>query len=341
MTRAGDSRPRSSRHRSSRPRWTIVFARISRKVPPAAGASVMATSIVSIGLSLDGHESLSRVLLAAAAVLWLGLAAIGVDRFLEARLEFLKEVSSPAALAVVADTAVLGSRLVLLGWIRPAEAALALAACLGAALVPRVLHAWVRPTVGTSFMLAVSIEALAALAAEAALAEQATWLAVVALALLVLGVGAYAFVLASFDFGQLLTGRGDHWVAGGALAIATFACARTAQASTELEPLRGLFTVLSDSSLALWVAAVLWLPALIVDELRSTRTAYDIRRWSTVFPFGMYAACSFVTAQVAAIDGLASFARVWVWVAVAVWAAVVFELLQRAFAPDRSPTRHR
>jgi tellurite resistance protein TehA-like permease len=341
MTRAGDRRPRGSRHRPSKPRWAIVLARISRKVPPAAGASVMATSIVSIGLSLDGHESLSRVLLAAAVVLWLGLATIGADRFVEARLEFLTEVSSPAALTVVADTAVLGSRLVLLRWTRLAEAALALAVCLTAVLMPRVLRAWARPTVGGSFMLAVSIESLAALAAEAAVAEHATWLAVAALALLVLGVGAYAFVLASFDFGQLLTGRGDHWVAGGALAIATFACARTAQASTALEPLRGLVAVLSDSSLALWAAAVLWLPALIVDELRSTRTAYDIRRWSTVFPFGMYAACSFVTARVTTIDGLTSFARIWVWVAVAVWAAVVLELLQRAFAPDRSPTRHR
>jgi hypothetical protein len=289
----------------------------------------MATSIVSIGLSLDGHESFSRILLVAAFALWLGLAAIAVDRFVKARLEFLNAVGSPAVLTVVADTAVLGSRLVLLGWLRLAEASLVLALALAALLLPRVLRSWSLPTVGVSFMVPVSIESLSALAAEAALGERETLLAVAAAALLLAGLATYAFVLASFDFHQLVTGHGDHWIAGGALAIATFACARTAQAAAALPPLGSLSDVLSDGSLALWSVSVLWLPALIVSEFRSTRTFYDIRRWSTVFPFGMYAVCSFLTAGVAGIGGLAAFARVWVWVAVAVWLAVVLELIFR------------
>jgi tellurite resistance protein TehA-like permease len=299
----------------------------------------MATSIVSIGLSLDGHESFSRVLLAAAFVLWLGLAAIAVDQFVEARLEFLNAVGTPAVLTVVADTAVLGSRLVLLGWLRLAEISLGLALALAALLFPRVLRRWSLPTVGVSFMVPVSIESLAALAAEAALAERLTLLAVAATALLLAGLATYAFVLSTFDFHQLLTGRGDHWIAGGALAIATFACARTAQAAAALPPLNGLSDVLSNGSLALWAASALWLPALIASELRSMRTAYDIRRWSTVFPFGMYAVCSFLTGRVAEIGWLTTFARVWVWVAVAVWLAVVLELIFREHDPHANHRR--
>jgi tellurite resistance protein TehA-like permease len=302
-------------------------------MPPAAGASVMATSIVSIGLELDGHRTLSRALLAAAVALWVGLAVLAVDELVTARGLLLSQVCSPAALTVVADTAVLGSRLLLLRWTRLAEAALALAACLSLLLLPRVLRAWRRPTVGVSFLLPVAIQALAALAAATALVARSDWLAVASLVAFAAGLASYAFVLRSFDFGQLRSGRGDHWVAGGALAISALACARAAQATDALAPLRDLAGALSDCSLALWAAAVLWLPALVFAELRFARTAYDIRRWSTVFPFGMYAVCSFAIGGVASVAGLDAFARVWIWVAVAVWAAIALELVASTLAP--------
>ena len=57
---------------------------------------------------------------------------------------------------------------------------------------------------------------------------------------------------------------------------------------------------------------------------------YDLRRWSTVFPVGMYAACSFVVGAVASVPAITDFARVWVWVAVAVWLAVLAGLARRA-----------
>jgi tellurite resistance protein TehA-like permease len=54
-----------------------------------------------------------------------------------------------------------------------------------------------------------------------------------------------------------------------------------------------------------------------------------VRRWSTVFPFGMYAACSFVIGTSTAVGVAMSFARVWVWVALAVWAIVFLAMLRR------------
>jgi hypothetical protein len=41
----------------------------------------------------------------------------------------------------------------------------------------------------------------------------------------------------------------------------------------------------------------------------------DVRRWATVFPLGMYAACSLATGQVTGITGIADFGQVWTWVA--------------------------
>ena len=43
----------------------------------------------------------------------------------------------------------------------------------------------------------------------------------------------------------------------------------------------------------------------------------------------MYAACSFVVGSAAHAGAITSFARVWVWIAVAVWAVVLVAMLYR------------
>ena len=149
----------------------------------------MATGIVSVDLSSAGDETLSRILLAIANVVWLPLVA-------------------------------------------------------------PVLRHWVTPTVGVSFVLAVSAESIAMLSATLAPAVHAPGLAYAALVPLVLGLGAYVFVLARFDARQLLTGQGDHWVIGGALAISALAAGRIALGRAGLRD-----AVL----LVLWGAAMAWL----------------------------------------------------------------------------------
>jgi tellurite resistance protein TehA-like permease len=59
------------------------------------------------------------------------------------------------------------------------------------------------------------------------------------------------------------------------------------------------------------------------------RLGYDVRRWSTVFPVGMYAACSFVVGTAARVGGITDFARVWVWVGFALWLVVFAAMLRR------------
>jgi tellurite resistance protein TehA-like permease len=296
----------------------------------------MGTGIVSIGLSLDGHETLSRVLLAIAAAIWIGLGALLTARVAGERAAVLLEATVPAALTGVAGTDVLGARFAMLGWDRVAAVLLAIALCLWLLLVPRVLRHWRTPTIGASFVLVVSTESLAVLAAVLSLSERAEWLAVGALAGLVLGLVAYVFVLVRFDFRQLVTGHGDHWVAGGALAIATLACGKVALAAQGFSSLRGIEGTVSAGALVLWVLAIVWLPPLVVCELIAPRLAYDVRRWSTVFPVGMYAACSFAVGGLRSLTGLVDFARIWIWVAAALWAVVFSALLYRGLALWRS-----
>ena len=93
-----------------------AFVRLLDWTPPAAGAEVMGTGIVSVALSLDGSETLSRILLVIAGLTWLALAAIIPLRAWRFRERVRAEVRTPAALTSVAGAAVLGVRLAMLGW---------------------------------------------------------------------------------------------------------------------------------------------------------------------------------------------------------------------------------
>ncbi|MFF9344394.1 hypothetical protein ACF1CG_32140, partial [Streptomyces sp. NPDC014773] len=79
--------------------------------PSAAGAAVLATGVLSVGLDLAGHEALSRVALALTGVAWGALAADFAVRLLWERERWPAEAGSPGALTAVAATTVLGARL--------------------------------------------------------------------------------------------------------------------------------------------------------------------------------------------------------------------------------------
>jgi tellurite resistance protein TehA-like permease len=290
----------------------------------------MGTGIVSIALALDHEKTLSAILLAIGAAIWLALAAGLGLRLLRDPRQVCDDARAPAALTGVAATAVLGARVVGLGWDWVGAVLLAIALCLWIALIGRVLRHWSTPTVGVAFMTAVATESLSVLAATLAVGERAAWLLTAGVVTFVLGLVLYVFVLGRFDFRQLLTGCGDHWITGGALAIATLAITRITLATHPLHQLRTLVPALKTVSLVLWSVSAAWLVALLVVEVVRRRLDYDVRRWATVFPVGMYAACSFDTGAVARAPAITDFARVWVWVALAVWGAVFVAMAGRA-----------
>ena len=263
----------------------------------------MGTGIVSVALALDGEDVLSRTLFAIAAAGWLVSAVAAVAR---ARL--------PASLTGVAGTAVLGARAAVFGWGRVATVALALAVAMWLALVPDLVRMPRERTVGTSFLVVVATESIAVLAALVSQVEDARWLATAAVAPLVFGLAAYPFVARRFDLREVASGHGDQWVAGGALAITALACAEVGGAATG-----ALHTTLDHAALVVWVTAIAWLPVLVAGELRGPRRGFDLRRWATVFPVGMYAVCSFLVARVDGVGSIATFARTWAWVGLVVW----------------------
>jgi tellurite resistance protein TehA-like permease len=203
-----------------------------------------------------------------------------------------------------------------------------------------VLRHWTTPTVGVSFIIGVATDGVALLSATLAVPYHARWLLTVAIFLLLLGLAFYVFTLSRFDLRQLLNGHGDHWIAGGALAISALCAGAITGAIRALglfDQLHGVFRI---GTLVLWCLAMAWQIPLFITEAVRPRLTYDVRRWATVFPFGMYAACSFTTGQVTGITGITTFGRVWTWVAFAITLLVfagLFRHIRHARRAGKAP----
>ena len=298
---------------------------------PESGGVVMATGIVSVSLRLEHAEFLSGVLLVLTAVAWGLLGLTVVVRASEVPARWRSAARRPAALTAVAGTAVLGTRLALLGWTWAGWPLLALALILWLALAP--FSSIGRRALGASFLTVVAPQSLAVLAASLAQRTGLLWPAIAAVAPFLFGVAAYAVTLARFDFEQLRAGRGDQWIAGGALAISTLACGEMARALIAHrawggEPLR-------IGTIVLWALSVAWLPALLFTELRWPRLGYNLARWGTVFPLGMYAVMSATAGEVASLRLVIDLGRAMAWIAFAAWCVLAAGAARRAPALAR------
>jgi tellurite resistance protein TehA-like permease len=259
-----------------------------RRHAAAACAAAMGTGIVSLDLHDAGLGAPSALLLAIAAALGAGLLLSG---------------GLSGQIAGVPAVAVVGSGLAARGdlaWPFLVAAALLLAWRLPRARLPE------RVT-GTGLLPVVAIQSVVILAGD--VQPRAGWLEVPALVGLCAGALGYTVLIGRVDRRHVTHGAGDQWIAGGAAAITALACATLAR--------DGDGEALDVAAVAAWIAAMLWLPFLVAGELRQPRLGALGRRWATVFPLGMYAACSFTVGQVARVSGITGFARVWTWVALA------------------------
>ncbi|MGH9045895.1 MAG: tellurite resistance/C4-dicarboxylate transporter family protein, partial [Acidimicrobiales bacterium] len=71
-----------------------------------------------------------------------------------------------------------------------------------------------------------------------------------------------------------------------------------------------------------------WIPLLVLfgfwrHVLRRVPLRYEPRLWNVVFPLGMYTVASWTLGQAPGLGFMASVARVWVWVGIAAWVAVL------------------
>ncbi|MFI8825579.1 tellurite resistance/C4-dicarboxylate transporter family protein [Streptomyces sp. NPDC053431] len=297
------------------PWWAVL--------PPVAGAAVMATGILSVGLRLVGLDGVSLVAFGLAGALWLVLAGDFASLLLGDRRGWQARADTPPALTAVAATTVLGVRCALFEWWPVALTLLGIAAVAWAALLPSVLRHLGHRMPGGAFLICVATQGLALLAGTLA-PRYGRWLAWAGLVLFVLGLVLYADALTRFDFRQVLTGAGDQWVAGGALAISALGGVKLLAS--------GVWTgdALRTVALVLLGLSLLWYAVLLAGEVARPRGGYDVRRWATVFPLGMTAVGCLSVATAAGIGRLDPLGRLLLAIAAAAWLLTAFGLVRQA-----------
>ncbi len=279
----------------------------------------MATGILSIAAEDQGQALLSRILLAAAAVVFAVLAALAFRH----RSHPLK----PPAVVVdlltwVAACGVLGEGLSPTGW--PLEIVLwaaGLAAWLAASVVllrqllTRARGGSANRVEGRWLLLVVAPQSLAVLGSSS------LW--TVSLVFSALGLVLYALVI-TLLVRRLLSGdvglagfTPDYWITMGALAISSLATTHLALAAKPAP-------VLVAMAWICWALASAWIPYLATVEVTRDVTQrrvlnYTPSRWSMVFPLGMYGVATHELATTAGVPTLYPIAGVFFVLGLAAW----------------------
>ncbi len=319
---------------------------------PGYFAWVMASGIISVGGALLGVPLLSEVALGVTigAFLLLGWAygmrmALFPRRF---RTGLRDPTVAMAYFTVVAGTGVLAIRLQMAGHATVALGLGVAAFCawlvLTYGLPWSIVAAAHRPVLGqfngTWLVWVVATQSLSIVAAGLAPAAPGAALrhALPAVATTLWGVGVVLYlVLIVIIFLRLMVVEVTpaemgpaYWIAMGATAISARAAAgilvlhgpRVGVIVSEMHPF------LVGLSVVLWAFGTWWIPLLVLLGIwrylvRGYPKGYEPRLWSVVFPLGMYTVASYTLGRAAGLDFMVAVARVWLWVGVVAWVAVL------------------
>jgi tellurite resistance protein TehA-like permease len=327
----------------------------ARDLPPNIFATVMATGIVSLAISGAGFR------LAALVLFWLNVAgyfALGILlllRVLRHRGNLADDLKShakaPGFFTLVAAPCVLGSQCVLLYNFAAAGAALWIVGllfwlALTYGMAPGLMESPVKPKPeqginGAWLLIVVGTQAISVLACRlAATAGAAAPEALLFAALSFWLVGSMLYIwLIALIFHRILflpLSAGDltppYWINMGAMAISTLAGVCLVGEAVRMPLLGELLPFLKGMTLLFWATATWWIPILLaLGAWRHLRErvplVYDHGYWAAVFPLGMYTVCTQNLIRVFRLPFLAPIAQVFVWIALAAWAAAFAGLL--------------
>ncbi|HIV59189.1 MAG TPA: tellurite resistance/C4-dicarboxylate transporter family protein [Candidatus Stackebrandtia faecavium] len=311
--------------------------------PPGYFALVMASGIVSVGLSLEGFQVASRVLLALAVFAHLVFSALTAWRFVSFRAQMVADMHDPRRafgfFTFVAGTNVIGVRLATES---PVTALILLAVSAPVGILLGYAVPWVsvlgrakRPIIaaanGTWFTWVVASQSVAVLAAaiEPRFAALQQLLAMVSVMAWSVGVILYASAAMLVVLRLMwypvtpLQLNPPYWVSMGAMAITVVAGAKIIEMDSTpmVDSVRGLIAGLV---VVFWCFATWLIPVLIAAGVwrhlvHRIPFRYDANFWSMVFPLGMYAVAGIYLGRANTLPIVEQVGHAWLWVAVVAW----------------------
>jgi tellurite resistance protein TehA-like permease len=320
---------------------------VVRTLSPGYFALVMATGILSIGLRYEELTIASVVLLVIAAVAYLVLVALSVWRLIAYPRQVGHDFAAPHTgfffYTFVAGTDVLAARLAMDTGPALPTALLGVSFLVWLVLGYAVPWAVVigrqgRQTLsgmdGSWFVWAVASQSIAVLAAtlEPGLPPLRDALSIVAVMFWGVGLILYAIIGVAVIVHLLAHGVTPesigpaYWVSMGAASITVLAGSRIVemQHTPMVDVTHGL---VAGGSVVLWSFATWLIPVLVAVDwwrhvVRRVPLYYDPSLWSAVFPLGMYAVAGIDLAAADRLPLVGWFGRVFLWIALAAWAAL-------------------
>ena len=328
----------------------------------------MASGIISVGMNLEGFDTISWVLLVICASAFVVLLSLTAWRFVAYRQATNDDFNDPRRgfgfFTFVAGTNVLGVRLGIEGYYSATAALLVLSGIAWLVLgyvVPwtAVLGREERPVVatanGTWFIWVVASQSVAIGAAtiEPVFETGRRELALLAVMSWSIGVFLYAaagvFVslrLMLYEFGpEELTP--PYWVSMGALAITVLAGARIVEMA-DAPMVDATRELIAGLSVVFWAFATWLIPVLVAagwwrHVVRRVPLRYEATLWSIIFPLGMYAVAGIYLGEADRLPVVARIGAVGLWIAFAAWllvfVAMTVHVSRTVFMSRTDPSR--
>ncbi len=332
-----------------------------RSLHPGYFALVMATGIMSIGMSTAGVAWLSTALLLLAVACYVVLVLLLGLRLVAFRPDLVRDLGDPARafgfFTFVAATDVVGARLVgdghlpvVVGLLAVASVAWLVLGYLVPALVVRTTST--RPALrganGSWFIWVVASQSIAVLAAtlEPQVDVGRRELAIVAVLSWSVGLFLYAAVgvlvavrLLLFDV-EPVDVAPTYWVAMGATAISVVAGSKMVEMA-RAPMVSATSALIAGLAVLFWAFGTWLIPALLAAGYwRHVRhrvpLRYEPSMWSIVFPLGMYGVGSAYLGEVDDLPAVAAIGHAEIWVALAVWAVVFGAMLRHLLRAMRA-----
>jgi tellurite resistance protein TehA-like permease len=316
---------------------------------PDVFAAVMATGIVSVTAEDHRYRWISDIL-DVVAVLALGvMVALVLKHVRRWRFPYsLSDVDVTVRLfTFVAALAVLGARFQAHPWaIWPVAVIAWLAWIVLASLTVRSMwpHGWagLRDRAhGVWELVSVATSGLAIITAHVALLGTDGELFAIALAVWLVAIGTYCVITWLILWRAAVAPTDDLWepdiwILMGGLAIATLAGDRVHLAALTIVAEDWLLTAVRLVTVATWVVATLWIPALVYATSRRLHLRFTGAWWAMVFPLGMYSSATFAMNIETRWRPFQAVSLVFFWIAFGAWLAVA---LAAVVAFRRAQTR--